>query len=147
MNAVRVFENWSAPLILLLGLWLMVWVVVRAGGLGPMPDRPSGFATAADFWKVFVPSLTGMVGFWATLSLNIPDFTRFGRGQREQMLGQTLGLPTTMIAFSAMAVVITSAAETVLKGSDPAKLWDPWCCWGRSPAALRLRALTPAHRR
>ena len=125
MNAVRVFENWSAPLILLMGVWLLVWVVWRAGGLGPMIDRPSSFATHADFWKVFVPSLTGMIGFWATLSLNIPDFTRFGRGQREQMLGQSIGLPTTMIAFSAMAVVITSAAETILKGSDPKTLWDP----------------------
>ena len=90
-----------------------------------MFDRPSGFATSADFWKVFVPSLTGMVGFWATLSLNIPDFTRFGRSQREQLLGQTLGLPTTMIAFSAMAVVITSASQTILTGSDPKTLWDP----------------------
>jgi NCS1 family nucleobase:cation symporter-1 len=125
MNAVRVFENWSAPLILLMGVWLLVWVVWRAGGLGPMFHRPSSFATNADFWKVFVPSLTGMIGFWATLSLNIPDFTRFGRGQREQMLGQSIGLPTTMIAFSAMAVVITSAAETILKGSDPKTLWDP----------------------
>ena len=125
MNAVRVFENWSAPLILLMGVWLLVWVVWRAGGLGPMIDRPSSFATHADFWKVFVPSLTGMIGFWATLSLNIPDFTRFGRGQREQMLGQSIGLPTTMITFSAMAVVITSAAETILKGSDPKTLWDP----------------------
>ena len=125
MNAVRVFENWSAPLILLMGVWLLVWVVTRAGGLGPMFDRPSGFATSADFWKVFVPSLTGMVGFWATLSLNIPDFTRFGRSQREQLLGQTLGLPTTMIAFSAMAVVITSASQTILTGSDPKTLWDP----------------------
>jgi len=125
MNAVRVFENWSAPLILLMGVWLLVWVVWRAGGLGPMFHRPSSFATNADFWKVFVPSLTGMIGFWATLSLNIPDFTRFGRGQREQMLGQSIGLPTTMITFSAMAVVITSAAETILKGSDPKTLWDP----------------------
>ena len=125
MNAVRVFENWSAPLILLMGVWLLVWVVWRAGGLGPMFHRPSSFATNADFWKVFVPSLTGMIGFWATLSLNIPDFTRFGRGQREQVLGQSIGLPTTMIAFSAMAVVITSAAETILKGSDPKTLWDP----------------------
>jgi NCS1 family nucleobase:cation symporter-1 len=125
MNAVRVFENWSAPLILLMGVWLLVWVVWRAGGLGSMFHRPSSFATNADFWKVFVPSLTGMIGFWATLSLNIPDFTRFGRGQREQMLGQSIGLPTTMIAFSAMAVVITSAAETILKGSDPKTLWDP----------------------
>ena len=125
MNAVRVFENWSAPLILALAAWLMVWVVMRAGGFGTMFDRPSTFATHADFWKVFVPSLTAMVGFWATLSLNIPDFTRFGRGQREQMLGQTLGLPTAMIGFSAMAVVITSASQTILTGSDPKTLWDP----------------------
>jgi NCS1 family nucleobase:cation symporter-1 len=68
-------------------------------------------SAGGEFWKVFVPSLTGMIGFWATLSLNIPDFTRYGRGQREQMLGQTLGLPTTMIAFSAMGVVITSASR------------------------------------
>ena len=141
MNAVRHFENWSAPLILLMGVWLLWWMVSRAGGLGPMFDRPSSFATTADFWKVFVPSLTGMIGFWATLSLNIPDFTRFGRGQKEQMLGQALGLPTTMIAFSLMAVVITSAAETILKGTDPKTLWDPVVVLGqitssKAPAGL-----------
>ena len=125
MNAVRVFENWSAPIIMAMALWLLVWIVMRAGGVGSLLDRPSAFADTAAFWKVFVPSLTGMIGFWATLSLNIPDFTRFGKGQREQMLGQTLGLPTTMVAFSAMAVVITSAAELLLKGVDPKTLWDP----------------------
>ncbi len=125
MNAVRIFENWSAPLVLIMAGWLLWWIVSRAGGLGPMFDRPSSFATNADFWKVFVPSLTGMIGFWATLSLNIPDFTRYGRGQREQFWGQTLGLPTTMFAFSAMAVVITSAAESLLTGVDPKTLWDP----------------------
>jgi NCS1 family nucleobase:cation symporter-1 len=125
MNAVRVFENWSAPLVLIMAVWLLWWIVGRAGGLGPMFDRPSSFATNADFWKAFVPSLTGMIGFWATLSLNIPDFTRYGRGQREQVWGQTLGLPTTMFGFSAMAVVITSAAEGLLKGTDPKTLWDP----------------------
>lgn len=125
MNAVRHFENWSAPIILLFGLWLLWWVVDRAGGLGPIFDRPSQFADNAAFWKIFVPSLTGMIGFWATLSLNIPDFTRFGRGQRQQLLGQTLGLPTTMILFSLMAVVITSAAGTILKDADPRTLWDP----------------------
>ncbi|MFZ4723451.1 MAG: NCS1 family nucleobase:cation symporter-1 [Phycisphaerales bacterium] len=125
MNAVRVFENWSAPLVLIMAVWLLWWIVSRAGGLGPMFDRPSSFATHADFWKVFVPSLTGMIGFWATLSLNIPDFTRYGRGQREQVWGQALGLPTTMFGFSAMAVVITSAAEELLKGTDPKTLWDP----------------------
>ena len=125
MNAVRVFENWAAPLVLVMAAALMVWVVRRAGGLGPMLDEPSRFRTLAEFWPVFVPSLTGMIGFWATLSLNIPDFTRFGKGQREQMLGQTLGLPTTMVAFSAIGVVITSACHAILRGVDPSKLWDP----------------------
>ena len=125
MNAVRVFENWSAPIIMVMALWLLVWIVSSAGGVGSLLDRPSSFADTAAFWKVFIPSLTGMIGFWATLSLNIPDFTRFGKGQREQMLGQTLGLPTTMVAFSAMAVVITSSAELLLKGVDPKTLWDP----------------------
>ncbi len=125
MNAVRVFENWAAPIVLVFAGALLCWVVSRAGGVGPMLTQPSNFTTLGAFWTVFVPSLTGMIGFWATLSLNIPDFTRYGRGQREQMLGQTLGLPTTMIAFSAMGVVITSASQAILKGVDLSKLWDP----------------------
>lgn len=125
MNAVRVFENWAAPLVLLMAAALMAWTIKTAHGLGPMLSQPSRFASLAEFWPVFVPSLTGMIGFWATLSLNIPDFTRFGKGQREQMLGQTLGLPTTMVLFSAMGVIITSAAQEILKGVDASKLWDP----------------------
>jgi NCS1 family nucleobase:cation symporter-1 len=125
MNAVRVFENWAAPIVLVMAGVLLVWVVDRAGGVGPLLTEPSRFATTGEFWAVFVPSLTAMIGFWATLSLNIPDFTRFGKGQREQMLGQALGLPTTMIAFSAMGVVITSASAALLKGVDVATLWDP----------------------
>ncbi|MFO0725991.1 MAG: NCS1 family nucleobase:cation symporter-1 [Myxococcota bacterium] len=125
MNAVRVFENWAAPLVLVMAAVLMIWAIGRAGGLGPMLDHPSKFSSLGEFWGVFVPSLTGMIGFWATLSLNIPDFTRFGRGQREQMLGQTLGLPTTMVAFSAMGVIITSATQAILSGVDVSKLWDP----------------------
>ncbi|MBI4817849.1 MAG: NCS1 family nucleobase:cation symporter-1 [Deltaproteobacteria bacterium] len=125
MNAVRVFENWAAPIVLVMALILLVWAVGAADGLGPMLERPSKFQTPGEFWKVFVPSLTGMIGFWATLSLNIPDFTRFGKGQKEQMLGQALGLPTTMIAFSAMGVIITSAAQAIFTGTPPEKLWDP----------------------
>jgi NCS1 family nucleobase:cation symporter-1 len=125
MNAVRVFENWAAPLVLVMAAVLMFWAIGRAGGVGPMLDHPSKFNTVGEFWAVFVPSLTGMIGFWATLSLNIPDFTRFGRGQREQMLGQALGLPTTMVLFSAMGVVITSATQAILTGVDVSKLWDP----------------------
>jgi NCS1 family nucleobase:cation symporter-1 len=125
MNAVRVFENWAAPIVLVMAAGLLAWAVNRAGGFGPMLDQPSRFATAGEFWKVFVPSLTGMIGFWATLSLNIPDFTRYGRGQREQLLGQTLGLPTTMIAFSAMGVMVTSASAAIFQGVAVDKLWDP----------------------
>jgi NCS1 family nucleobase:cation symporter-1 len=125
MNAVRIFENWAAPIVLVLAACLLAWTVNRAGGLGPMLTAPSKFATFGEFWPVFIPSLTAMIGFWATLSLNIPDFTRFGRGQKEQMLGQTLGLPTTMIVFSAMGVIVTSAAQSILSGADVGKLWDP----------------------
>jgi NCS1 family nucleobase:cation symporter-1 len=125
MNAVRVFENWAAPLVLVMAAVLLVWAVGRAGGLGPMLSQPSKFQSFGEFWGVFIPSLTGMIGFWATLSLNIPDFTRFGKGQKEQMLGQTLGLPTTMVLFSAMGVIITSASHAILTGVDVGKLWDP----------------------
>ncbi len=125
MNAVRVFENWAAPIVLVLAALLLGWVVSRAGGTGPLLAKPSQFKNLSEFWPVFVPKLTAMVGFWATLSLNIPDFTRYGRGQKEQMMGQALGLPTTMIAFSAMALVITSASAAVLKGVPIEKLWNP----------------------
>ena len=125
MNAVRIFENWAAPIVLVLAVWLLVWAVGRADGLGPLLTAPAKLDTFGAFWDVFVRSLTGMIGFWATLSLNIPDFTRFGKGQREQMLGQTLGLPTTMIAFSALGVVITSAAQKILVGVPLERLWDP----------------------
>jgi NCS1 family nucleobase:cation symporter-1 len=125
MNAVRVFENWAAPIVLALAMVLVAWTVAHAGGLGPVFSAPSKFATLGEFWPVFVPALTGMIGFWATLSLNIPDFTRFGRGQKEQILGQTLGLPTTMIVFSAMGVVVTSAAQAIFHGVAVKELWDP----------------------
>ncbi len=125
MGAVRVFENWAAPLVLVMAAALLGWVVWEAGTLGPIVTEPSRFPTVGSFLPVFVPSLTGIVGFWATLSLNIPDFTRYGRGQREQALGQALGLPTTMVAFSAMGVLVTSASKALLSGVPLEKLWDP----------------------
>ncbi len=125
MNAVRLFENWAAPIVLVLAVALLGWVVNRAGGFGPLLMQPSKYATIGAFWPVLVPSVTAMVSFWSTLALNIPDFTRFGRGQKEQILGQSLGLPTTMIAFSALAVMITSASAAVLPGSELKDLWNP----------------------
>jgi len=77
------------------------------------PDQQGKFHTFKEFWPIFIPSLTGMIGFWATLSLNMPDFTRFGHSQREQAIGQIVALPTTMTVFAAMGVIITSAAVVI----------------------------------
>lgn len=121
MNAVRVFENWAAPLVLVMAAGLLWWAVSRAHGLGPILAQPSRFHNLGAFFKVFIPSLTGMVGYWATLSLNIPDFTRFSRSQRDQMIGQVAGLPTTMTIFSAMGVLVTSAVQAIFGKV----LWDP----------------------
>jgi nucleobase:cation symporter-1, NCS1 family len=79
------------------------------------------FHTFAEFWPVFVPSVTAMIGFWSTLSLNMPDFTRFGRSQKEQALGQVVALPTTMTVFALMGIVITSASAEIYGHA----IWDP----------------------
>jgi NCS1 family nucleobase:cation symporter-1 len=89
---------------------------------------------------VFVPSLTAMIGYWATLSLNMPDFTRFGHSQREQMVGQVIALPTTMSLFAAMGVMITSATAIIY--GEP--IWDPVQLVGRftSPIVVVISMFT-----
>ena len=87
-----------------------------AHGLGPLLEQPGKFRTFREFWPVFVPSLTAMIGFWATLSLNMPDFTRFGRSQKEQVVGQVVALPTTMFAFAAMVKAVSP--RIVLPGDE-----------------------------
>jgi NCS1 family nucleobase:cation symporter-1 len=114
-------ENWAAPFVLVMTGALLVWAVRKAHGFGPLFAQPGRLNTFRDFFPVFVPSLTAMVGFWATLSLNMPDFTRFGRSQREQMIGQIVALPTTMSVFAAMGVLITSATA-IIYGTA---IWDP----------------------
>lgn len=121
MDAVRWLENWAAPLITLGLVALVVWVVNEAGGLGPILSQPSQLGWGADFWKVFAPSLMGMIAFWATLSLNMPDFTRFSGSQRKQTLGQILGLPTTMSFIAILSIVITSGT-VVIYGEA---VWNP----------------------
>ena len=121
MDLLRKFENWAAPFVLIMTALLVGWAIWRANGFGKLFSDPGKFRDAASFWKVFVPSVTGMIGFWATLSLNMPDFTRFGRSQREQMIGQVAALPTTMTVFSAMGVVITSATVEIYGEA----MWDP----------------------
>ena len=120
MELLRKVENWAAPYVLVMTLLLVGWAIWKANGLGAlMTDR--GTLHGAAFIKVFIPSVTAMIGFWATLSLNMPDFTRFGRSQKEQMIGQVVALPTTMTLFAAMGVIITSASAVIY---DKA-IWDP----------------------
>jgi NCS1 family nucleobase:cation symporter-1 len=121
MEAIKVFENWAAPFLIVVFLGLMILMVFRAGGLGPVLNEPGTLGWGADFWKVFPISLMGMIAFWSTLSLNMPDFTRFGRSQKEQAVGQALGLPTTMTLFPLVGVITTSA--TVIVFGDA--IWDP----------------------
>lgn len=121
MDTLRRFENWAAPVVMILALVLVIYMIVAAKGFGPLLSEPSKFKSFGEYFKVFIPSLTGMVGFWATLSLNIPDFTRFAKSQRAQMIGQAIGLPPTMLVFSAMGVVITSAS-VILWGKA---IWEP----------------------
>ena len=121
MESIRVVENWGAPLLIGLGVALLAWAYIKADGFGPMLSQPDRFETSADFWKMFFPSLTAMVGFWATLSLNIPDFTREAKSQRDQMLGQFLGLNTTMPFYAFVGVAVTSATVVIFGEA----IWDP----------------------
>jgi NCS1 family nucleobase:cation symporter-1 len=125
IDSIRVLLNIKAPLLIALGLLLLYWAYKNAGGFGPMLDKPSAFAPgqpkAGQFFSFFFPALTGMIGFWATLSLNIPDFTRYAFSQRDQVVGQALGLPTTMGLFSFIGVAVTSAT-VIIYGET---IWDP----------------------
>ncbi|MEU6480023.1 NCS1 family nucleobase:cation symporter-1 [Streptomyces sp. NPDC047017] len=121
MDTIRRFENWAAPFVLVGAFVMLGRMSVRAGGLGPLFDQPSRLGWGAHFWKLFAPSLMGMIGFWSTLSLNIPDFTRYGRSQRAQTRGQALGLPTTMTLFAFLSVLVTSGSQAVY--GRP--VWDP----------------------
>ena len=125
MDLLRKVENWAAPFVLIMTALLLGWAVWRAHGLGYLLTEKGKFETWAQFRPVFIPSLTAMIGFWATLSLNMPDFTRFGRSQREQAIGQTVALPTTMTVFAAMGVIITSAAVIIYPHMSMNDLWDP----------------------
>jgi NCS1 family nucleobase:cation symporter-1 len=125
IESIRVLLNIKAPLLIALGLALLAWAYQEAGGFGPILSQSSKFAPggprAGQFWQFFFPALTAMVGFWATLSLNIPDFSRYAYSQRDQIVGQALGLPATMGLYSFIGVAVTSAT-VVIYGKE---IWDP----------------------
>ncbi|HEY3162182.1 MAG TPA: NCS1 family nucleobase:cation symporter-1 [Vicinamibacterales bacterium] len=122
LEGIKKLEGWSAPLLLGGGALLLGWAIVRGGGLGRILSESVRLQTShVPFWRLFPAALTANVGYWATLSLNIPDFTRYARSQRSQALGQALGLPATMTAFAFIGVAVTSAT-IVLFGEA---IWDP----------------------
>ena len=121
IETIRFLQGISAPFLLLIGLALLLWARSKAGGFGPMLATPSKFHNFGEFFRFFIPSLTGVVGFWATVSLNIPDFTRYARSQRDQMIGQALGLPATMTFYSFIGIAVTSATLIIFGQA----LWDP----------------------
>jgi NCS1 family nucleobase:cation symporter-1 len=125
IETIRVLLNIKAPLLIALGLLLLFWAWRAAGGFGPILSQPSAFdpgqPKAGQFWAFFFPALTGMIGFWATLSLNIPDFSRYAKTQRDQVVGQIVGLPATMALYAFIGVAVTSAT-TIIYGTT---IWDP----------------------
>lgn len=124
IESIRMLQGISAPILLAVGLMLLGWAYHNAGGFGPMLAAPSRFTSMGDFLKFLVPALNGTVGFWATVSLNIPDFTRFARNQREQVIGQALALPTTMTLYAFIGIAVTSATVVIYGKaiSDPVQL-------------------------
>ncbi len=127
IETIRFLEGVAAPFMLIVGLLMLWWITSMAGGFGPVLSAPSKFHSTAEFLRFFVPSLTGMVGFWATVALNIPDFTRYARSQKDQMLGQAFGLPLAMTLYSFIGVAVTSASVVIFGEA----IWDPVALIGR----------------
>ncbi len=125
IDSIRLLLQIKAPLLITLGVVFLVWAYRAAGGFGPMLSQPSAFdpgqPKAGQFMAFFIPGLTGMIGFWATLSLNIPDFSRYAVSQRAQVVGQALGLPAAMAFYSFIGVAVTSATVVIFGHT----IWDP----------------------
>jgi nucleobase:cation symporter-1, NCS1 family len=120
VESIRKLLVFKAIFLPIAALALLFWAISAANGLGPILDQPSKLS-GPSFWNYFFPALTGMVGFWATLSLNIPDFTRYAKSQKAQIRGQAIGLPPSMTLFAFIGVVVTSATVIVYGET----IWDP----------------------
>lgn len=119
MESIKWLEILSAPLLLMVGLLLMTWAVTQGGGFRKIFETTSSSSPVS--WAGFGAGLTAMVGFWATLSLNIPDFSRYAKSQRDQVIGQAIALPTTMVFYSFVGIVVTGATVVIFGEA----IWDP----------------------
>jgi NCS1 family nucleobase:cation symporter-1 len=130
-ESIRWIESITAPVKVVIVLALLGWAYTRAHGFGEMLHAPSQFVDggkkAGQFWALFWPSFTAMVGFWSTLAMNIPDFTRFARSQKDQFVGQAIGLPIPMGALAFVGVAVTSATVAIYGKA----IWDPVDLAGR----------------
>jgi NCS1 family nucleobase:cation symporter-1 len=133
IKKLLVFKAFFLPVA---ALALLFWAIGAGNGLGPILSQPSKFTSTAGFFAFFFPALTGMVGFWATLSLNIPDFTRYAKSQKAQITGQAIALPTSMTLFSFIGVVVTSAT-VIIYGTT---IWDPLVLAGKFESKLLVSA-------
>lgn len=129
IESIKKLETYAAPFLLLIGVAMLIWAWWTVGSMGEILAASYTLSSNTDvnFWAIFWPSLTAMVGFWATLSLNIPDFTRYAKSQKDQILGQAIGLPGTMALYSFIGIAVTSA--TVLIFGEA--IWDPVELLGR----------------
>ncbi len=134
VDSIRKLLVFKAFFLPVAALALLIWAIVAAKGLGPILSQPSKFATSADFWHYFFPALTGMIGFWATLSLNIPDFTRYSKSQKAQVNGQIIGLPASMTFFAFVGVIVTSATAIIYGHTE----WDIVKLAGRFDSKLMV---------
>jgi nucleobase:cation symporter-1, NCS1 family len=121
VESIRHLQAFGAPFMFVMAAALLIWVRIKAGSFGTMLSTPSAFHSTGSFLAVFFPSLTAMVGYWATLALNIPDFTRYSRSQTSQAWGQAFGLPVAMTLYTFVGISVTSAS-TVLFGRP---IWNP----------------------
>jgi NCS1 family nucleobase:cation symporter-1 len=123
METIKLFESWAAPLLIVVSIWLLVWGFSAGGGPSHAFQASAKIMSHPQhsFWVLFWPGLVANIGYWATLSLNIPDFTRFARSQRSQVVGQIIGLPVSMIIFSFIGIATTAATVVVFKKA----VWNP----------------------
>ncbi len=127
VESIRFLQGFGAPFMFVMAAALLIWVRVKAGSFGAMLETPSKFHNWHEFLPVFFPALTGMVGYWATLALNIPDFTRYSKSQGAQIVGQGFGLPVAMTLYTFVGIACTSAS-VVLFGEP---IWNPILLIGR----------------